>query len=75
VTAGEVRAWRAEHPDGIVVSYVNTDAAVKAESDYCCTSANAVDVVRSIPAERDVLFLPRLALLRWTQMGHDAGSP
>jgi quinolinate synthase len=62
VTADEVRAWRADHPDGIVVSYVNTDAAVKAESDYCCTSANAVDVVRSIPAEREVLFLPDMFL-------------
>ena len=47
VTADEVRTWRAEHPDGVVVSYVNTDAAVKAESDYCCTSANAVEIVRS----------------------------
>jgi quinolinate synthetase A subunit len=62
VTAREVRAWRAEHPDGVVVSYVNTDAAVKAESDYCCTSANAVDIVRAIPAEREVLFLPDMFL-------------
>ncbi len=62
VTADEVRAWRAEHPDGIVVSYVNTDASVKAESDYCCTSANAVDIVRSLPADREVLFLPDMFL-------------
>lgn len=62
VTAEEVRAWRAGHPDGVVVSYVNTDAEVKAESDYCCTSANAVEIVRSIPAERDVLFLPDMFL-------------
>jgi quinolinate synthase len=71
VTADEVRAWRADHPDGVVVSYVNTDAAVKAESDYCCTSANAVDVVRSIPAEREVLFLPDMFLGLYTE--HTAG--
>jgi quinolinate synthase len=42
----------------VVVSYINTSAAVKAESDYCCTSANAAKVVRAIPAERTILFLP-----------------
>jgi hypothetical protein len=62
VTVDEVRTWRAEHPDGVVVSYINTDAAVKAESDYCCTSANAVEVVRAIPAELEVLFLPDMFL-------------
>jgi quinolinate synthase len=70
-TADEVRAWRVEHPDGVVVSYINTDAAVKAESDYCCTSANAVDVVRSIPAERAVLFLPDMFLGLYVE--HEAG--
>jgi quinolinate synthetase A subunit len=58
VTAGDVRAWRAVHPGGVVVSYVNTDASVKAESDFCCTSANAVDVVRAIEPDREILFLP-----------------
>jgi quinolinate synthase len=53
-----VRWWRAEHPDAVVVAYVNTTAAVKAEADLCCTSANAVQVVESVPAERPVLFLP-----------------
>ncbi|HET9016815.1 MAG TPA: quinolinate synthase NadA, partial [Thermomicrobiaceae bacterium] len=48
-------------------SYVNTSAEVKAESDYCCTSANAVDVVRSIPAGREVLFLPDLFLGEWVR--------
>jgi quinolinate synthase len=62
VTAEEVRAWRDEHPDGVVVAYVNTDATVKAESDYCCTSANAVEIVRSLPADREVLFLPDMFL-------------
>jgi quinolinate synthase len=54
----EVRKWKAEHPQGIVVAYVNTTAAVKAEADYCCTSSNAVQVVESIPADREILFIP-----------------
>ncbi|MDS1272036.1 quinolinate synthase NadA [Lipingzhangella sp. LS1_29] len=58
ITAEDVRAWRAEHPDAVVVAYVNTTAAVKAETDICCTSSNAADVVRSIPPEREILFLP-----------------
>jgi quinolinate synthase len=58
ITADELRAWKAEHPGAVVVSYVNTTADVKAETDICCTSSNAVDVVRSIPADQEVLFLP-----------------
>jgi quinolinate synthase len=58
ITAGQLREWKAEHPGAVVVSYVNTTAAVKAETDICCTSSNAVDVVASIPADREVLFLP-----------------
>src|SRR5262252_6241319 len=53
IDAAQLRAWKAEHPGAIVVSYVNTTAAVKAESDYCCTSGNAVDVVNSVPADRE----------------------
>lgn len=48
ITADQLRAWKAEHPGAVVVSYVNTTAAVKAETDVCCTSSNAVDVVNSI---------------------------
>jgi quinolinate synthase len=62
ITAEDVRAWRAEHPGAAVVSYVNTSAAVKAESDVCCTSSNAADVVRSIPEDREILFLPDMFL-------------
>ncbi|MCP2256997.1 quinolinate synthetase [Streptoalloteichus tenebrarius] len=58
ITAEDLRAWKAEHPGAVVVSYVNTTAEVKAETDVCCTSSNAVDVVRSIPADREVLFCP-----------------
>jgi quinolinate synthase len=58
IDADQLRAWKAEHPGAVVVAYVNTSAAVKAESDICCTSSNAVDVVASIPADRPVLFLP-----------------
>jgi quinolinate synthase len=58
ITPEELRKWKAKLPDAVVVSYINTAAAVKAESDYCCTSANAAKVVRAIPAERTILFLP-----------------
>ena len=58
ITAEQVREWKAEHPGAAVVAYVNTSAEVKAESDLCCTSANAAQVVASVPADREVLFLP-----------------
>ncbi len=58
ISGAELRAWKAEHPGAVVVSYVNTTAEVKAETDICCTSSNAVDVVASIPADQEVLFLP-----------------
>jgi quinolinate synthase len=58
VTAAQVRDWKREYPGAAVVAYVNTSADVKAEADFCCTSANAVEIVEHIPAQRDVLFLP-----------------
>ncbi|KAA0084236.1 quinolinate synthase NadA [Mycolicibacterium sp. P9-64] len=58
ITADDLRAWKDEFPDAVVVSYVNTTAAVKALTDICCTSSNAVEVVASIPEDREVLFCP-----------------
>lgn len=58
ITAAQLRAWKAEHPGALVVAYVNTTAEVKAESDVCCTSANAAAIVAGLPPGREVLFLP-----------------
>src|SRR5512133_1610168 len=62
INAEQLREWKAEHPGAVVVSYVNTSADVKAESDYCCTSGNAVEVVNSVPADKAILFLPDMFL-------------
>src|SRR3954449_5239910 len=62
IDAQQLRDWKAEHPGAVVVAYVNTTAEVKAESDYCCTSGNAVEVVNSIPPDKEILFLPDMFL-------------
>ena len=67
ITAEQLRDWKAEHPGAVVVSYVNTTAEVKAESDYCCTSGNAKAVVEAIPADREILFLPDMFLGIWLE--------
>ena len=72
ITAADVRALRARHPGVPVVTYVNTSAEVKAETDVCCTSANAVEVVESLGAER-VIFLPDRYLGRWVAANTSVG--
>ncbi|MGH2756326.1 MAG: quinolinate synthase NadA [Actinomycetota bacterium] len=62
ITADELRAWKKEHPGAISIFYVNSTADVKAECDYCCTSANAVKVVESIPKDKEILFGPDMFL-------------
>lgn len=58
ITGQQLREWKKENPNAVVVSYVNTTADVKAETDYCCTSSNAVNIVNSIPEDKEILFLP-----------------
>ncbi len=58
ITAEQLRKLKQEHPDALVVCYVNSTAEVKAESDYCCTSANAVELVSSLPKNRQIIFVP-----------------
>ena len=58
ITADQLRQLKQEHPEALVVCYVNSSAEVKAESDYCCTSANAVEVVSSLPDDKLILFVP-----------------
>ena len=65
VTPERLRALKAEHPGAVVVAYVNTSAAVKAESDVCCTSSNAVQIVRRVPARQPIIFVPDKNLGDW----------
>lgn len=65
--AEELAAWKAEHPDHLVVSYINCTAATKALSDVICTSSNAVRVVESLPADAPILFAPDRNLGSWLQ--------
>ena len=67
VRVEDIRRWKAEHRNGVVVAYVNTMAAVKAEADYCCTSTNAVRVVERIPADQEILFVPDFFLGTYVQ--------
>ena len=62
ITVDELQNWKKQHSGSIVVGYVNTTAEIKAELDYCCTSSNAVNVVKSIPEDKEILFLPDMFL-------------
>jgi quinolinate synthase len=67
ITAEQLRRWKAENPGAVVVSYVNTNADVKAETDYCCTSGNAKAVIEAIPRDTEILFLPDMYLGLWLE--------
>ncbi len=67
ITAEQLKEWKQEHPDAVVVMYVNTTAEVKALTDYCCTSSNAVQVVESIPKDKEILFGPDMFLGAYVQ--------
>ena len=62
ITVNDLRKWKKQHPGAIVVGYVNTTADIKSELDYCCTSSNAVNVVKAIPDDKEILFLPDMFL-------------
>jgi len=62
ITVDELKDWKKKHSGAITVGYVNTTAEIKAELDYCCTSSNAVNVVRAIPEDKEILFLPDMFL-------------
>jgi len=62
ITVDELRRWKKEHPKAAAVGYVNTTAEIKSELDYCCTSSNAINVVKAIPENREILFLPDMFL-------------
>ncbi|GBD07394.1 Quinolinate synthase A [bacterium HR21] len=65
LTPEQLREWKARHPGAVVVAYINTSAAVKAESDWVCTSANARAVIEAIPPEQEILFVPDMFLGAW----------
>ncbi|HET8895143.1 MAG TPA: quinolinate synthase NadA [Gaiellaceae bacterium] len=67
ITGQQLRDWKAQYPDAVVVSYVNTTAEVKAESDYCCTSGNAQQVIEAIPEDQQILFLPDMYFGLWLE--------
>lgn len=58
ITAEQLSGLKQKYPDAVVVCYVNSSAEVKAQSDYCCTSSNAVEVVSSVPQDRQIIFVP-----------------
>ena len=68
ITLSQLQKWKKEHPNAISVGYVNTTAEIKSELDFCCTSSNAVNVVKSIPDDKEILFLPDMFLGSYVAM-------
>ena len=58
ITDEQLREKKSEHPDAVVICYVNSSAAVKAECDLCCTSSNARAIAASVPADKEIIFVP-----------------
>lgn len=71
IDAAGLRRWKAEHPGAVVVVYVNCSASVKAEADYCCTSANALKIIESIPRDQEILFAPDMFLGEYLRANTD----
>ena len=67
IDADQLVAWKKEHPGAAVVAYINTSAAVKAESDIICTSSNAQKIVESFPKDQEILFVPDMFLGQWVR--------
>ncbi len=65
VSAKDLRSLKQQHPDAVVITYVNSTAETKAEADYCCTSSNAQQVVDSLPKEQKIIFAPDMNLGAW----------
>lgn len=68
ITAANVRELKKQHPGALVLAYVNTSAEVKAETDICCTSSNALKVVESIPENQEIIFIPDKHLAHWISL-------
>jgi len=62
ITVDDLKKWKKDHPGAVTVGYVNTTAEIKAELDYCCTSSNAINIVKAIPKDKEILFLPDMFL-------------
>ena len=62
ITLEQLKKWKKDHPHALTVGYVNTTAEIKSELDYCCTSSNAINIVKSIPDDKEILFLPDMFL-------------
>ena len=73
VTAARLKEMKKEHPGAIVVAYIKTPAAVKAESDICCATENAVKIIKNMPADREIIFVPDQYFGSWVaaQTGRD----